>query len=144
MSVQFKDNSAAVKAQLEKNIEKALVSMGLHWQRRATELATENEVVDTGRYRASLSYITPAHESGTNKQASSSSASQNNDVLRGRAPDKTVIVGSNVNYAPYIEEGARGRPARRVVGNAILYYKDEYEEIAAKILGEGFGVTTSL
>jgi len=145
MSIEIIDNSAKVKSQMGKNIEKTLVEMGLHWQRRATELATENDVVDTGRYRASLSFITPNFKSGRNQFAPDvKGKSPITDKLHGKAPDNTVIVGSNVEYAPYLEAGTSKMKARPVVGNAILYYKEEYEEIAAKNLGEGFEVVTNI
>ena len=135
MGVEFKDNSAAVKAQMEKNIAKALVAIGLHWQQRATELATDNSVVDTGRFRASLSYITPDKESGLNKPVSESKLE---DALSGTAPKDMVIVGSNVEYAPYLESGTARMSPRPTVGSAVLYYKDEYQEIAKETLKEGF------
>ena len=145
--MEFKDNSAAVLAQLEKNKLKVLNEIGLHWQRRAVELATDNAVVDTGRYRASLSFITPDKESGRNKSElkpgkdGKPPVSKASDALSGRSDQDTVTVGSNVDYAVWIEEGARKRHKRPVVGNAILYYKDEYEQIAKRTLGEGFEVS---
>ena len=154
MSVKFEDNSAAVKSQMQKNIEKTLVQMGLHWQRRATEIATENiytrkeapkrgQYVLTGRYRASLSFITPKMESGLNKQADKSTESKGSDALSGTAPENTVIVGSNLEYSLPIETGTPRMRPRPVVGSAILYFKDEYEKIARDNLGEGFTVSAS-
>ena len=144
MSADFKDNSAAVKAQMEKNIKKALVSIGLHWQTRATELARDNKAVDTGRYRASLSFITPDKESGRNKtelkvgKNGRLPKSEPEDALIGTAPENTVIVGSNVEYAHYIEEGTKRMSKRPIVGNAILNYMNEYEKLTEKALNEGF------
>lgn len=144
MSMTFKDNSAAVKAQMEKNIAKTIESMGLHWQRRATEEATTMGVVDTGRFRASLSYITPEKESGLNSQAPKAPDSASSDALSGRAPEKTVIVGSNVEYAPHLELGTARTTGRPTIRNSVLNYVSEYQEIATKNLGEGFEVKTNI
>ena len=145
MSVKFTDNSAAVKAQFEKNIAKTLVQMGLHWQRRATDEA--NRMIyetpesptykRTNRYKASLSFITPDFNSGKNP-AASSDESRPSDVLHGQAPKDTAVVGSNVEYAPDIEMGTSRMAARPVVGNAVLNYQDEYREIITKTMKEGF------
>lgn len=144
ISVQFKDNSAAVKAQMDKNIAKTLESIGLHWQRRATEEATAMGVVDTGRFRASLSYITPEKESGLNSQAPKAPDSVSNDALSGRAPEKTVIVGSNVSYSVPLELGTAKTTGRPTIRNSVLNYQSEYQEIATKNLGEGFEVKTNI
>jgi len=141
MSVTFEDNSADVLNQLAKNVEKALEMIGLHWQRRATEQATKMGVVDTGRFRSSLSYITPESESGANKQRRVSKASQDGDTLTGKAPKNIVVVGTNVEYAPYLEFGSRGRPARPTIQNSVINYQKDYAKIAQQTLAEGFGGT---
>ena len=40
-----------------------------------------------------------------------------------------VLVGSNVEYFPYIEEGARGREARHVLKKAATEHREEYENL---------------
>lgn len=46
----------------------------------------------------------------------------------------SAYIGSNVEYAPYIELGARGRKAHHMLGNAASNHGDEYKEIALKIM----------
>jgi hypothetical protein len=56
ISVEFKDHSGEVKAQMDKNIGKALTMIGMKWQEIVTREATDRKAVDTGRYRSSMGY----------------------------------------------------------------------------------------
>lgn len=113
MSVKFTDNSKALLAQFERNKAKALEMIGLHGQRRATEEITAMRAVDTGRLRASISYQP--------------------DVANSQ-----VHIGTNVEYGPYVHDGTSRMAARPFIGNAVLNYGKEYQEIAERTLGEGF------
>lgn len=136
----FKDNRKQVFSQMDKNKAKALEMIGLKWQEIATKEATAQGVVDTGRYRASLSYVTPDTQSGLNSQAPRAADSQDSDALSGRSGADTVKVGTNVNYGPWIEEGTSRMAARPVIGNSVQNYREDYKEIVTKVLGEGFDV----
>lgn len=46
----------------------------------------------------------------------------------------SAYIGSNVEYAPYIEMGARGRKAHHMLGKAATEHSSEYKEIALKIM----------
>lgn len=65
--------------------------------------------VDTGRLRNSMSYAT----------------SEDN---------KTVYVGTNVEYAPYVEEGARGRDGAHMLRNAVMDVQDDSEAFLKQVL----------
>ena len=117
MSVTFKNNSAAVRGQFERNKAKALEALGLHGQRRATEEITTLGAVNTGRLRSSITYQPDAA----------------NDQVH-------VGVGANVEYGIYVHEGARRMAGRPFLSNAILNHMPEYREIVEKMMGEGFGV----
>jgi len=65
--------------------------------------------VDTGRLRNSMSYAT----------------SEDN---------KTVYVGTNVEYAPYVEEGARGRTGAHMLRNAVMDVRDDSEAFLRQVL----------
>lgn len=80
----------------------ALVKIGLLAERYAKEALTEQKAVDTGRLRNSVS---------------------------NQHDENTVYVGTNVEYAPYIEFGARSMPPRPYLKPAIADHVDEYEKI---------------
>lgn len=54
-----------------------------------------------------------------------------NEVLENM---NTVIVGTNVEYAPYVELGARGRPPKHFIANSINNHSDEYKNIIEREL----------
>lgn len=99
-------------AAMDKAIEAALVQAGIILERQAALLAP----VDTGRLRGSITYATKRHQSnarsgglsGDSRTARSVGipAGQGDTV---REPNKkwTLHVGSNVEYAQYIEYGTR-------------------------------------
>ena len=129
----FQDNSQAVKAQLEKNIAKTLTALGYKWQEivtmeinaqpqfghsqgaRVTGKGRTNRpgggmgAVDTGRLRGSMEFEVDT----ANKQ---------------------VIVGTDVEYAPYVFMGTWKMPARPALQNSALDYANDYQAIAEDIL----------
>ena len=58
--------------------------------------------VDTGRLRNSISHATD---------------------------DEAAYIGTNVEYAPYVELGARGRPGAHMLQRAASEHTDEYKQI---------------
>jgi len=141
----IKDNSREVLERFNRNKEKTLQEIGLKWQEIATKEVTAMGVVDTGRFRASLSYITPEYESGVNIMSGAVPESEPGDVLHGQAPKDAVVVGSNVEYAPYLEYGyitTRGTNigGRPTVTNAVMNYKGDYMEIIERNMGGGFKI----
>jgi len=64
--------------------------------------------VDTGRLRASISH--------------------------GKEGDDTMVVGTNVEYAPYVELGTKFQKEQPYLRPAISKHMSEYQEIAKNIL----------
>lgn len=108
---------------------------GKLWQSIASKLITKQGAVDTGRLRASLSYIT---YSGSGSKLGSVNESQSGDTLSGKTSERTeLIVGSNVPYAKYIEVGRQGEFARPFILPAIAKYKNQYAKLTEQILKRG-------
>ena len=97
------DNVEEVLAALEKNKQQILRVCGVYAQAQAVINLTRNGSVDTGRLRSSIEY---------------------------EVEDDTMIVGTNVEYAPYIEmgtgiyaeEGGRPTPWRYVDAKGIGHW----------------------
>ena len=70
--------------------------LGLQIERKAKE----NCAVDTGRLRASISTAWTGH------------TTTDSDKVQAPATEKTVVVGTNVRYATYVEFGTKRMPAR--------------------------------
>ena len=64
--------------------------------------AKKDTPVDTGRLRNSISYATD---------------------------DEAAYIGTNVEYAPYVELGARGRQGVHMLQRAATEHADEYKQI---------------
>ena len=127
----FKDNSKEYKDLLNQAIRRGLRTIGM----RAETHAKENCPVDTGYARNSITFAL----SGESAAISSYKA----DRGKGDKPPKTgeyrgtlgeiednyVAIGSNVEYFPFIEEGARGREAHHTLRKAATEHREEYENL---------------
>lgn len=102
--VQFTDNSGAVLELMERAKKNALFAIGVTAEKHAKEYET---AVDTGRLRNS---ITHAEDEGA------------------------AYIGTNVEYAPYIELGSRHNKALHFLQKAAANHADEYKELTEKAM----------
>ena len=141
MSDEFKDNSEEYKELRDAAIRRGLRAIGM----TAETYAKENCPVDTGYARNSITFAL----SGESANISEYQA----DKGKGEKPPQTgyykgkagnllsnlfgkmagtanyVLIGSNVEYFPFIEEGARGRQALHVLRKAATEHREEYENL---------------
>lgn len=132
--IKFEDNSDVFKADYKRKKMKMTWALGLKWQELATKIITANRIVDTGRLRASLSFVTPYKSSGENQFAPKPENAKNTDRLRGTSGEQNiVIVGSNVEYAAKQE---LNNPKGSFVKPAIMNYRDAYKNLLEQIMKE--------
>lgn len=148
ISFKVEDMSPQVLAELDKAVGRALYAAGITIQRGATESITElvynktkeqraeekkkkNAYKRTGRLRASISFITPNQRSSQISQKPVNARSS--DTLSGAAPANTLIFGTNVEYATYVHEGARGVPARPFLRNGVDRVKSDIKDTIERI-----------
>lgn len=132
--VDIDNNLKLTEEELKKALEKCLYAIGVTSVAKVVEYMskpdfTGKDIVDTGRLRASISFITPEQESGPN-----SSEASKEDTLTGRAPELMVYIGSNVEYADYVNNGTSKQPARQFLQNGINLAYPEFEKLIEKIL----------
>lgn len=102
-TIRVQNNSQLALEELEKATERALYAIGVKAVEGSVDAISGrydiDPAVDTGRLRASISFITPTDkgDSGQPKPANT----QAGDELTGTAEQNTVVVGSNVSYAEY-------------------------------------------
>lgn len=102
-TIRVENNSKLVLEELEKATERALYAIGVKAVEGSVDAISGrydiDPAVDTGRLRASISFITPTQkgDSGQPKPANA----QPGDELTGTAEQNSVVVGSNVSYAEY-------------------------------------------
>ena len=99
MSYTYKDNTDEVLSALEKAKKRGLEAIGLVAEGHAKKYET---AVDTGRLRNSISHATD---------------------------DEAAYIGTNVEYAPYVELGARGRKGLHYLQQAATEHADEYKRL---------------
>lgn len=97
------NNIPIIKDEVQASVERALEQIGLMAERHAKEALTNQGAVDTGRLRNSVTHQVISEDS--------------------------VAVGTNVEYAPYIELGTSKMGARPYIRPAIEDYMNEYKQI---------------
>lgn len=105
IEVNLTDNSDLVKNALEEQIEAALIAIGM----TAETYAKRDCPVDTGRLRNSIT-----HEV--------------------RMDEKSAYIGSNVEYAAFVEMGTTRMKARPYLRPAATNHTEEYKSLVKQAL----------
>lgn len=106
--IEIKDDSVeeVINAK-DEALTRALEAIGIQAEGRAKTYCP----VDTGRLRGSISH------------------------QRGSGMDRSVYIGTNVEYAPYVEYGTRkGHKAHHYLQRSVENHLDEYKSILKKML----------
>ena len=101
VSVDVKVNQAVLD-HIDQNIEIALEAIGQQGEANAKFEITAMGAVDTGNLRNSITHTTD---------------------------DDAAYVGTNVEYAGYVEFGTVKMPARPYLENALINYANEYKQL---------------
>ena len=133
MGYEFKDNSKEYKELLTQAIRRGLRTIGMRAETHAKE--KENCPVDTGYARNSITHALAgesaaisSYKADRGKNGKPPRTGEYSGTM-GEAEDNYVAIGSNVEYFPFIEEGARGRKARHTLRKAATDHKDEYKQL---------------
>jgi HK97 gp10 family phage protein len=89
----------------------------------------------TGRLRASLS-VNWSSSGMTRGKVNGKAEAEDGVGQPAGKPGLVVVVGSNVQYAPYVEEGSRYMPARHYLFRAYRDHRDKIEQRLKDILGK--------
>ena len=115
----LKSNRKEVLRGSEEAVERGLAAIGMRavtYTHRPKERG--GTPVDTGRLRNSIAWAT-ASQGGGGTDAPSG----------GSADDRTVIIGTNVEYGEIVEEGTSKRKPAHMLRNALTDGADEYARI---------------
>ena len=115
----LKSNRKEVLRGSEEAVERGLAAIGMRavtYTHRPKERG--GTPVDTGRLRNSIAWAT-ASQGGGGTDA----------PLGGGADDRTVIIGTNVEYGETVEEGTSKRKPAHMLRNALTDGADEYARI---------------
>ena len=107
MKVDYKDNSQQILSALEKGKRNALTAIGSSAETYAKDNITADDLIDTGRLRNSISH-----------------------AVDGEA----AYIGTNVEYAPYLELGTKKITAHHYLKRSVTEHKDEYKNLTAQAI----------
>lgn len=113
------NNFDEIRKAIDDATQKALNEIGIKIQ----EYASNACVRDTGRLAGSITYATATNHSDV------SSPALGEDGVSSAPDDKTVVIGTRVYYATYIEEGTSKRDATPFLKPAVNAHKSEIKSI---------------
>ena len=130
------ENHADKIAQMEKlAIQKTLTEIGMQAERHAKQNCRDMDAVDTGLLRNSITFALDGREANIGQYKAdkgSGSGSYSGTAPKEHGDNAAVYIGSNVEYAPYVELGTSRMSPRPYLKNAVENYKDEYKAIIEK------------
>lgn len=130
MSVEFKDNTQEFLSLFDSAKKRGLKAIGMTAEGHAKDKITEAGAVDTGRLRNSITFAISGEPA--NIQSYSGDNGEEGGTYQGNATDekkKAVYIGTNVEYAPYVELGARGRQPVHMLRRAATEHTEEYKKL---------------
>lgn len=134
-TIRVENNSQLVLESLGEAIERALYAIGVKAVEGSVNAISGRydiaPAVDTGRLRASISFITPTDKGGSGQPKPKNAEA--GDDLTGTAEQNTVVVGSNVEYAEKVHNGDSKMAARPFLREGIDKTKDKMREQVTKI-----------
>ena len=107
MEVDYTDNSEQVLAAMEKGKRNALTAIGASAETHTKDNITADKLVDTGRLRNSISHTVDG---------------------------ESAYIGTNVEYAPYLELGTKKITAHHYLKRAVTEHQDEYKKLAVEAI----------
>lgn len=135
-TIKVEDNSKLVLEAEEKAIEDALFAMGVKAVEGSVDAISGRysvaPAVDTGRLRASISFITANGERGDSGIPTPPNGNSG-DKLSGNAEKNSVVVGSNVEYAEPVHDGTSRMAGRPFLREGIDRTKDDMQRQVEKI-----------
>lgn len=127
--IEFTDNTKLFLSAYEKALRNGLEAIGMTAETHAKEKITDNDSVDTGRLRNSITHAI----SGEKANISTYSDDEGNTYsYSGTAPnDKqpAVYVGTNVEYGEHVELGTIRSRAYPFLRPAITEHFEEYRRV---------------
>ena len=125
-------NKADYDRRFDRAVEKALRLVGGQAERFAKETISDMKAVDTGFLRNSITWALDGEVPNTAQyqdDAGTKHGEYQGEAPQARAHERTVYIGSNVYYAPYVEFGTVKMNARPFLSQSIANHKSEFEDL---------------
>ncbi len=132
MKITFKDNSKEVLAALDEAAERAMMICGGKAESYAKQNLTDNGSVDTGLLRNSITFARSGMSANTGSYSASNgggAGSYSGSAPSDKGGEKSVYIGTNVEYAPFVELGTSRSRAKPYLRPAAEGHGEEYKQI---------------
>lgn len=123
--VKFTSRKEELLNKLQNAMRVGLKAVGMEAETIAKRYET---AVDTGRLRNSITWATKERE-GESYSYTDDNKNSFTDTIGSGIEEDEVFIGTNVYYAQFIEEGARGRKPLHFLKNAAQNHADRYKQI---------------
>ena len=133
--IKITDNSPEFIAAKNQAVEKVMEMIGTKAEGYAKLELTHSEAVDTGRLRNSITHSTKDHSANLaytwrkSSKGRGTPAGADTTTSRGGEEDAAVYLGTNVEYAPYVEFGTSKMAARPYLRPAFNDHLNEYRNM---------------
>lgn len=139
MEVRVEDHTKEVIDATDLAIKEALEIIGGKMERYAKQNLTSSGAVDTGLLRNSVTYVVSGGSPSIQSYHADKGSSGSVRIGRYRgtmgSPDENAVyVGTNVEYAPYIEFGTSRMKPRPYLRPAVQDHLQEFKHIIANVL----------
>lgn len=128
-NIEYRDNTEEVLSALEAAIKRGNEAIGMTAERHAKKKCP----VYTGRLRNSITYALAGEETHVKSyKANKGGKDRETYTYDGTAEgekESGVYIGTNVEYAVFVENGARGRAAVHFLQDAAANHSDEYKRL---------------
>ena len=128
-NIEYRDNTEEVLSALKAAIKRGNEAIGMTAERHAKKKCP----VDTGRLRNSITYALAGEETHVKSyKANKGGKDRETYTYEGTADGEKgsgVYIGTNVEYAVFVENGAKGRKAVHFLQEAATGHADEYKKL---------------
>ncbi len=130
--VRIEDHTDEYLKQVDAALEKALTAIGIHIEGEAKEeLSNTPKRIDTGLLRNSITYALDGeapHAKSYSADSGNKSGSYSGTADKESGKNRSVVIGTNVEYAIYVHEGTVNMSPNRFMKNALEHNQDQIEE----------------
>ena len=129
VKITIEDNSQLFLSELENKMPELLDACGNELYKHIYDFMTKDKIVDTGRLRGSISYATP-YKAYNNPTI----ANKGSDFITSNSEKNSVLYGSNVEYASYVETGTSRQRARNYLRIGTTKASPQIKKVLEQIL----------
>ena len=131
--IKFTSNVNDILSALEKGKRNALTAIGATAETHTKDNITADDLIDTGRLRNSITYAAGDYL-GIGTYTDNKKKKYSDAKARNTPKDDEVAIGTNVEYAPYLELGTKKITAHNYLKRAVTEHQDEYKKLAVEAI----------